>query len=186
MLRRTLYSRKVSKWAQVYTALFLAYFVATLLPTQVNAKGVLHLWPMAEDVRFMRQQDSVSLSLQLIPHQIAIPSGQALIIEPWLCSATGQDSIVLSTICFYGRSIYYHVVRGGFNPLQDENVNDFFIRARELPYSIPYAAQTPWQSWMQQGVNVHLHYVLVDGCNWILAELTQERQFASDQAREAR
>lgn len=127
----------------------------------------------------MRQQDSVSLSLQLIPHQIAIPSGQALIIEPWLCSATGQDSIVLSTICFYGRSIYYHVVRGGFNPLQDENVNVFFIRARELPYSIPYAAQTPWQSWMQQGVNVHLHYFLVDGCNWILAELTQERQFAS-------
>lgn len=159
-------------------AIFLSLFVVTLLPTQVNAKGVLRLWPMAEDIRLTRQQDSVSLSLQLVPHQIAIPSGQALLIEPWLCSATGQDSVALASICLYGRNIYYHVVRGGFNPLQDDNDNDFFIRARDLPYSIPYAAQTSWLSWMEQGVNLHLQYYLVDGCNKRLAHLTQTQEYA--------
>lgn len=144
-------------------------------PMQADAKSILRIWPMAEDVGLTRQQDSVALSLLIMPHQIKIPAGQALIVKPWLCAATGQDSVALATLCIYGRSIYYHVVRGGFNPFQDED--NMFIRARELPDTIPYAAQTPWMAWMQQGINVHLQYYLVDGCSQILTELTQTREF---------
>ncbi len=91
MKKRTPHSRTHSNGSKVLTVLFLASFVATLFPVHVGAKGVVRLWPMAEEVRLTRQQDSMALSLLLMPHQIKIPSGQALIIEPWLCSATGQD-----------------------------------------------------------------------------------------------
>ena len=175
MKQRTLISKISSKWTNVFTAFLLAMLATTLHPMQADAKGVLRLWRMAEDVRLTRQQDSVALSMQLMSHQMKIPAGQALVIEPWLCAATGQDSVALSTVCIYGRRIYYHVVRGGFNPLQDEG--DFFIRARDLQDTIPYAAQTPWMSWMQQGVHVHLRYFLVDGCSQILTELTQSQAF---------
>lgn len=178
MKKRTPHSRTHSKGAKVLTVLFLASFVATLFPVHVGAKGVVRLWPMAEEVRLTRQQDSMALSLLLMPHQIKIPSGQALIIEPWLCAANGQDSVALTTIGIYGRRIYYHVVRGGFNPFQDENEdNIFFIRARELPDTISYAAQTPWESWMQQGVQIHLQYRLVDGCSETLTDLAQTQDF---------
>ena len=175
MKKRTPHSRTHSKGAKVLTILFLASFVATLFPVHVGAKGVVRLWPMAEEVRLTRQQDSMALSLLLMPHQIKIPSGQALIIEPWLCSATGQDSVALSTVCVYGRRLYYHLVRGGSTPLQDDK--DIYVRARELPDTIPYAAQSPWMPWMQQGLTIRLHYYLVDGCSEILTELTQTRSF---------
>lgn len=174
MKKRTRQNIFCIHWAKVFNAILLALFVTTLYPLQVDAKDVLRLWPMAEDVHLTRQQDSVALSFLLLPHQMKIPSGQALIVEPWLCDVAGRDSLVLPTVGIYGRRLYYHVARGGSNPLQDNH--DFFIRARELPDTIPYAAQAPLRIWMQRGVNIRLQYYLVNGCSEILTHLTQTRE----------
>ena len=167
------YSRINSDWVKVLTSLIIALLVTTWLPQHADARENLRLWPMAEEVALTRQQDSVALALRLLPHQLRIPRKQALIMEPWLISTDGRDSICLPTVGLYGRSVYYHVARGGFNPFQD--ADDLFIRARNLPDSIAYAAQAPWMPWMQQGVDIHLHYYLVDGCSQILSELSQQQ-----------
>ncbi|MCR5160034.1 MAG: hypothetical protein K6D37_13045 [Prevotella sp.] len=134
MKKRNPHIRIHSKWATLLTGFFIAFLVTTLRPVPVGARDVLRLWPMAEDVSLTRQQDSVALSFQLVPHQVKIPSSQALLIEPWLCAAAGQDSVALATVCLYGRNAYYHVVRGGDNPLQtaDPHNNYNIAHARYL------------------------------------------------------
>lgn len=149
----------------------IALLVMLTLPSGAGARASLRLWPMAEEIRLTRQQDSVALTLRLLPRQLQIPSQQALVVEPWLLSSDGRDSICMPTIGLYGRAVYYNVVRGGFNPFQNDD--DLMVRARELPDTIPYAQQLPMQPWMKDGVEVCLHYYLVNGCSEVVSEYAQ-------------
>ena len=158
---------------RLHNTIFYAIFLTLLLPLKGMAQRVVRLWPMAEDVRVSRQaDDKVSLSFLLLPRQLTIPRGQLLIVEPWLCSTQRTDSVRLPSVGIYGRNVYYHVVRGGFNPFQ--NQDDIYISSREIPDTIAYAEQLPAAAWMAKGADVRLHYYLMDGCSEILDELVQQ------------
>ena len=156
-----------------FETMLFAILLAVLLPLRGTAQKRLRLWPMAEDVRVARQADGkVSLSFLLLPRQLTLSRAHVLIVEPWLCSTERTDSVRLPSVGIYGRNVYYHVVRRGFSPFQ--NQDDVFIYARAISDTIAYAEQLPAAAWMAQGADVRLHYYLMDGCSEVLDELVQQ------------
>lgn len=108
-----------------------------------------------DSIQLTRDGDSVTTALTFRPVLLHLSSDQVALIEPKIAGTC--DTVTLPTLAVYGRSHYYHIVRGGTNIFQEPG--NHMVRHKRLPNKIEYAANAPYQQWMDTAKVIATLYI---------------------------
>ena len=108
-----------------------------------------------DSIQLTRDGDSVTTALTFRPVLLHLSSDQVALIEPKIAGSC--DTVTLPTLAVYGRSHYYHIVRGGMNIFQEPG--NHMVRHKRLPNKIEYAANAPYRQWMDTAKVIATLYI---------------------------
>lgn len=122
---------------------FVALIILTIIGSTHKLMADVITQPV-DSIQLTRDGESVTTALTFRPVLLHLSDDQVALIEPKIAGST--DTVTLPTLAVYGRSHYYHIVRGGTNIFQEPG--NHMIRHKRLPNRIEYAANAEYRQWM--------------------------------------